>query len=403
MARIPSEGGRVSRQLQARRGRVAAENQTAIRRGGSKAFETFMTKPSSPQSASVRSTGRQPLNIGIVGLVSTISELRAQVCSGLPGVNLVALSDLDVARARTTASRLRGVRTVEDPYALIADPEVDGVVVGTPCAHHERFAMAAMEAGKHVLCEKPLAPTVAACERLVAAADKHDVRLGVSFHLRQTLAAQKAKQLVDSGALGRIDHVRAFHGHSGTEYFGPNFKVDASTTGGGTLMDGGNHFVDMVRWFLGDVERATGVGTEGVWKQPGCEDNGYLLLQSADGRVGTLHASWTEWRGYRYQVEVYGETGYVRFGYSPLWLTHASGQRGERMRAHRTFFPVYQVIERLRGWRWSLRNMLRGDLNDWVSAVAKGVSPAANGRDGLEAVRWAQCLERRSTSGETQL
>jgi predicted dehydrogenase len=160
------------------------------------------------------------------------------------------------------------------------------------------------------------------------------------------------------------------------------------------LMDGGNHLIDMVRWFMGDVSEIVGFATESVWRQHGCEDNGFLLMRTADGRVGQVQASWSEWRGYRYSVDVYGTDGYVRFGYSPLWLVHATGKRGERMNVRRHIFPGFQLIERLRGWQWSVAKMQEADLRDWIEAAASGSEAPASSRDGLEAVRAAQAVAR---------
>ena len=106
-------------------------------------------------------------------------------------------------------------------------------------------------------------------------------------------------------------------------------------------------------------------------------------------------SSWTEWRGYRYQVEIYGDRGYVRFGFSPLWLVHARGNPGAKMKVKRHFFPSYQVLERLKGWQWSSQEMLLRDTTDWLNAIATGSEAPASGRDGLEAVRLAQSVERK--------
>ena len=84
----------------------------------------------------------------------------------------------------------------------------------------------------------------------------------------------------------------------------------------------------------------------------------------------------------------------MRFGYSPLWLVHAQGTRGERMKVSRHFFPGFQVVERLRGWQWSVARAQEADLRDWIAAAPSVIDAPASGRDGLEAVRAAQAVVR---------
>jgi predicted dehydrogenase len=334
-----------------------------------------------------------PFRIGLIGSGIT-GQLRARAVRQIAHARLVALAGADPKEAEAIHREHPGLRILADGESLAREDEIDGAVITTAAATHQPLALACLRAGKHVLCEKPLAVTIEACQRLIDAARVAQRCLATGFFLRHSPAARLARQLVDSGTIGRVNHVRVFHGHSGTEYFGPNWKVDVKQTGGGCLMDGGNHLIDMLRWFLGDVSEIVGFATESVWRQRGCEDNGFLLMRTADGRVGQVHASWSEWRGYRYSVDVYGTDGYVRFGYSPLWLVHATGKRGERMKVRRHIFPAFQVIERLRGWQWSVAKMQEADLRDWIEAAASGSEAPASGRDGLEAVRAAQTVAR---------
>jgi predicted dehydrogenase len=335
----------------------------------------------------------EPFRIGLIG-AGTKGQLRARAIKRIEYARVVAIAETDGKQSELFRRQHPGVRVLPDGETLARDEGIDGVIIGTAAVTHEPLGLACLDAGKHVLCEPPLALSVEQCQRLIGTAQAARRCLATGFMMRHTPAAQLARQLVDSGTVGRVDHVRAFHGHSGTEYFGPNWKVDPAETGGGCLMSGGYHLIDLVRWFLGDVSEIFGLATDGVWRQRGCEDNGFLLMRTADGRVGQLQASWAEWRGYRYSVDVYGTDGYVRFGYSPLWLVCAQGKRGERMKAKHYFFPRFQLIERVRSWRWSLTNALEADLRGWIDAAIGGHEPPASGRDGLEAVRAAQAVNR---------
>ena len=336
---------------------------------------------------------QRPLRVGLIG-AGMIGQMRARALARTAGeLRLVAVADPREELARRIAGAHDGVRAYADGLALLADPDVEAVVLSTPPASHEPLGLPCLSAGKHLLCEKPLAASVEACERMVRAADEAGVCLATGFTLRQTPAARLARRLVDQGAIGELDHIRAFHGHKGGKDFGPAWITEHAMTGGGTLMDNGIHMIDLARWFLGDIEKATGFASNHTWRKPGCEDNGFVLMRSVQGRIACVQGSWTEWRGYGYRMELYGTEGAIRFGFPPLWLTHARGKPGHKMRPRLHLFPRYQVLERLRGWQWSLVETLVGDLRDWAQAIRSGRPAPASGRDGLESVRIALSVE----------
>jgi predicted dehydrogenase len=322
-----------------------------------------------------------------------IGRLRARALAKVPVLRLVAVADAREELARDVAGVDRNIRVYSDGKAVARDGEVEAVILSTPPVSHEVLGLACLTAGKHVLCEKPLATTTAACEALVRAAAEAGVCLATGFNLRYTRAASLARRLLDSGAIGELDHIRAFHGHPGGKEFTHDWVQDRKVTGGGTLMDNGIHLIDLTRWFLGDVQAVKGFATNHVWQREGCEDNGFLLLQNGRGRVATLQASWTEWRGYGYRVEIYGTEGFIRFGYPPMYLVHGRRATSGQVKLARHVFPSYQLQERLHGWEWGLIETLAADLNGWAAAIAAGTPPPITGRDGLEAVRIAQLAE----------
>ncbi|MFO0809726.1 MAG: Gfo/Idh/MocA family oxidoreductase [Gemmataceae bacterium] len=340
----------------------------------------------------------KPIAIGLVG-AGMIGRFRADAVDRTPGLRLAAVADpVPEALAKLTRER-PGVTAYGDGRALVAAPDLDAVIISAPPGLHEPLGVACLRAGKHLLCEKPLATSVAACESLVRAADESGASLATGFNLRYLEAAQLARRLVDDGAIGELDHVRAFHGYSAADGIPNNWMRDPAMSGGGSLMDNGIHVIDMCRWFLGDVRDVVGYSSNHMLDIPGCEDNGFVLMRNADGRVATLHSTWAEWRGYGYRVEVYGTHGYVRFGYPPMHLMHGRRMAGGKVSTRRYLFPTYQLKERIRGWQWGLHLTLFREMTAWADALRAGVPPPITGRDGLEAVRIAQaaqpvCTER---------
>lgn len=334
-----------------------------------------------------------PLRVGLIG-AGMIGQLRARAIDQVPGLRLVAVAEPRAELAQTITRRRSEVRHLTEGLALANEPDIDAVIVATPPNSHLRLGVACLSAGKHVLCEKPLAPTPEDAEALVRAAEDAGVHLATGFNLRYTRAALLARQLLDAGTIGALDHIRAFHGHPGGQEFTHPWVFDQRVTGGGALMDNGIHLIDLTRWFLGGVTSVTGYATHHVWQKAGCEDNGFLLLKNPQDRVAMLQASWTEWRGYHYRIELYGTKGYIRFGYPPMHLVHGVRAASGRVRRHRYLFPVYQVLERVRGWQWGLVESLARELESWVGTIASGAAGPASGHDGREAVRIAHAAQR---------
>jgi predicted dehydrogenase len=323
-----------------------------------------------------------------------IGQMRARALRKMDSeARLVAVADPRKDLGLRIAGRDHAIRVYADGGDMARDGELEVVVLSTPPALREAIAIPCIEAGKHLLCEKPLAATVPTCRRIVDAAEKCGICLATGFTLRHTPAAQLAWRMVKDGAIGELDHVRAFHGHRGGRDFGPAWITDYTMTGGGTLMDNGIHVIDLARWFLGDVDKVAGFASNHIWQKPHSEDNGFLLLRSREGRIATIQSSWSEWRGYGYRVELYGSRGAIRFSYPPLWLTHWSGEPGHSMTRKDHFFLRYQITERLLGWQWSLVETLVADFHDWFTAIRSGKPAPSSGRDGLEAVRIAQSAE----------
>lgn len=341
------------------------------------------------------SPSKEPLRIGLIG-AGMIGKMRARALDQMAGeARLVAVADPREDEARAIAGD-RDAKVYADGRDLAEDDGVDAVILCTVPALHVPLGIPCLENGKHLLVEKPLASTVAECEQLIAAADGAGVRLATGYTLRQTPAARKARELIQAGEIGEVDHIRAFHGHKGGKDFGPDWITQREHTGGGTLMDNGIHVIDLALWFMDPLESACGYGSNNSWQKPGCEDNGFVLMRDTAGRVASVQGSWTEWRGYGWRVEIFGTRGMIRFSFPPLWLTLHRGEPGFPMKKKHFPFPHYQVMERLKGWQWSLVDSLVGDTRDWCDAIRDGREPPASGRDGLTGVKVALGIDFQS-------
>lgn len=227
----------------------------------------------------------------------------------LAGARLIVCADLDANRARTLAAGFAGCEATSDWLAALRRPDVDIVIVATTNDALVPASLAAVQAGKHVLVEKPAARSVAELDRLIAAAGEAKVRVRVGFNHRYHPALLKARELVTGGELGELMFVRGRYGHGGRMGYEQEWRADPARSGGGELLDQGVHLIDLARWFLGDFQEVQGFAHTYFWDMP-VEDNGFMLLKTADQRVAFLHVSWTEWKNL-FSFEIYGRNAKV--------------------------------------------------------------------------------------------
>jgi len=240
------------------------------------------------------------MRVGIVGC-GLIGQKRAQA---LAGARLVACADVEPGRAQALAARAAGCRASARWQDVTGAPDVDLVVAATPHDLLPSVALAAIEAGKHVLVEKPAARTAAELDPVLAAAARAGVRVRVGFNHRYHRAFRQARALVDAGVAGPLMFLRARYGHGGRVGYEKEWRADARISGGGELIDQGVHLIDLARWFLGDFPVVQGFAHTYFWDMR-VDDNAFLTLRTAADQVAFLHASATEWKN-TFSLELYG-------------------------------------------------------------------------------------------------
>ncbi len=250
------------------------------------------------------------IRIGMVGLgkmgLSHVSIVRAH-----PQVELVAGCDTltyltDVLQTHT------GLKCYADMDRMLAEEQLDAVVISTPSKVHADMVGKALDRGLHVFCEKPFVLSVADGERLVETAERKGLVTQVGYHYRFVGAFQEAARIVRSGALGQVHHVRA-------EAYGPvvlrakgGTWRSAKSEGGGALYDYACHAIDAVNFIAGVPASVSGVVRHGVFSRD-VEDEVYCSLHYADGASGQLCVNWSDesFRKMSTKVSVWGTNGRV--------------------------------------------------------------------------------------------
>lgn len=248
--------------------------------------------------------GRQVrLGVAIVGC----GLIGAKRMNALAGQRLVVCADLRKERAQSLAATVDGAEATSDWRRAITRNDVDIVVVATTNESLAEVTLAAVEAGKHVLVEKPGARKSEELPPIIQAAKRRGVSVRVGFNHRYHPALARALAMVKEGAVGALMFLRGRYGHGGRIGYDREWRADPERSGGGELIDQGIHLIDLARCFLGEFPHVTGFAKTYYWDMP-VDDNAFMLLRTEQDRAAFLHVSSTEWKNL-FSLEVYGKAG----------------------------------------------------------------------------------------------
>jgi predicted dehydrogenase len=338
------------------------------------------------------------MRIGIIGAAGKIGQMRVQTVQENPSTTLAAVMDLSAEKAAALA---KGAPVFTDLDRFL-DVPMDAVIISTPAHVREPLCLAAFARGLHVLSEKPLHHTVDGSRRIVDAARAARRHLGAGFNMRYYPAFAFVKDIMSSGQIGEIDHVRIYGGHEGLPKFAYDWEYKAEISGGGALWDVGIHMSDMARYLLGEITEVYGVATEKIWKVPGSEDNAMAIFKSPSGVSAIYQATWTDWKGYQSAVEVYGSHGMVRGAYAPMQTMLITMEKpGGKVTKVTNRFPGIQIREKLKSWKTTALNSFAAELAEFV-ALTEGREGLriADGHAALRAVEIAAAVPESSRTGQ---
>lgn len=228
----------------------------------------------------------------------------------LPDTEIALIADADHARATSLAKEV-GAEAVVQWEGLLERPDIAAVLICTPPHLHAPMAIAAMKAGKHVLCEKPLALTLEDAQAMLRIAQEGGVVLGCGLNYRHHPGIRQAKEWFDQGLIGELIFMRCRHGIVGRPGYEKEWRAKAEFAGGGHLMEQGIHILDLFHWFAGEFQRAVAFTATNFWDMAPQEDNGFALLETRRGQIASLHSSLTQWHNL-FSFEIYGRDGYVQ-------------------------------------------------------------------------------------------
>ncbi|HVA26091.1 MAG TPA: Gfo/Idh/MocA family oxidoreductase [Chloroflexota bacterium] len=289
---------------------------------------------------------------------------------------LVACADVAPELARQLAAE-QSCEAMASAAELVAREDVEAVLVCTTNDALAPLALAAVEAGKHVLVEKPGARSLEELLPVRAAALRMNRIVKVGFNHRFHPGLSQAHELFAQGAVGELMYIRGRYGHGGRLGYEQEWRASKERAGGGELLDQGSHLIDLARWFAGDFDDVSGHVATCFWPMP-VEDNAFMSLRATDGAVAWLHASWTEWKNL-FSFEVFGRTGKLQVdglggSYGPEQLTY------------------YRMLPQMGPPETSVFNYPKEDtsweaeIEHFASCIEHGTKPSGSLDDGIAAL-----------------
>ena len=262
------------------------------------------------------------IKIGILGCGKIAQVRHIPEYAANPDCQLVGFYNPTKSRAEDMAAKYGGL-AYDTAEELLANPEIDAVSVCAANYAHAALSIQALKAGKHVLCEKPMATTLADCEAMVECAKKNGKFLMIGHNQRLAKAHMEAKRLIDAGLIGDIITFRTSFGHGGPETWAikpgkDTWFFDKSKAAMGVMADLGVHKTDLIQYLTGQrVVRTTARlvtldkrGEDG--ELIGVDDNAVCIYEMSGGAFGTMTASWTYYGAEDNSTVLYGTKGIMR-------------------------------------------------------------------------------------------
>ncbi|MGE5631893.1 MAG: Gfo/Idh/MocA family protein [Caulobacteraceae bacterium] len=281
------------------------------------------------------------VNIGVIGCGKIAQVRHIPEYADNKNCSLVGFYDRSLSRAEEMVQKYGGL-AFSSYKELLENKEIDAVSICVSNHLHAEITIAALHAGKHVLCEKPMATTISDCEAMVKAAEETGKKLLIGHNQRLTPAHIRAKQLIKEGLIGDIITFKTTFGHSGPETWSINpgrdvWFFDKKAAAMGVMADLGVHKTDLIQFLTGQtiIEATAKLTTldkrNSDGKLIGVDDNAFCIYRMTNGIVGTLTVSWTYYGPEDNSTVLYGSKGIMRIYDDPDYSIKVMLHNGEKI------------------------------------------------------------------------
>lgn len=310
------------------------------------------------------------LRWGLIGCGDIARKRIAPALNTLPTCELVAVNRANFDKAESFAREFGAKRWYRDWQELVADEEVNAVYIATPVYLHAEQTVASAEAGKHVLCEKPMAISTSECDRMVAACEANRVKLGIAYYRHQYPAIDRIKEILRTGEIGRavIAQVNVFERFAPDEAQPRRWLLEKDFSGGGPMMDFGCHRIEVLINLFGHVKEIKSLVGNVLFDRE-VEDTATALLQFEDGPQAALtvtHAALEP----QDTLDIFCSYGSIHVAALNEGEIRVRTGAGERVEVHPPHANLHQPL-----------------IADFVEAVSNNRAPQVDGRLGREVAK----------------
>ncbi|HWB11352.1 MAG TPA: Gfo/Idh/MocA family oxidoreductase [Pirellulales bacterium] len=341
------------------------------------------------------------LGFGIVGC-GMIVRFHARAIGEVRGAKLVACYNRTAPKADAFAEEW-GCRAYRELDAMLADPKVDVVTIGTASGAHLEPAVAAARAGKHVIVEKPLEITLKRCDKIIDACDKAGVRLATIFPSRFHGSSQELKRAVEAGRFGRLTLGDAYVKWYRTQayYDSGAWRGTWELDGGGALMNQAIHSVDLLQWLMGDVAEISACTATLAHERIAVEDTAVASLRFTSGALGVIEATTAAWPGYLKRIELHGSQG-------SAMIEEEDIVKWDFAKKDRRDAAIQQQMARSKSTGGGAADPAAighqahaKQFRDFAESIQKGRAPLIDGREGRRAVEIILGIYKSAETGKS--
>ena len=339
------------------------------------------------------------VGLAIIGSTGAIGKTHVEAIDGLSSCRLVGLNARRLGPLCQQASKL-GVRAYPTLDHVLSESEVHAVIIATPHPSHKDIALKAIEAGKHVLVEKPMSATPSEADEIIEAARDSNVTLGVLFNNRFRRQAQLMRELIDKNAVGKIyraNMVTAMF-RSQDYYDRLDWRGTWEFEGGGALINQGIHAIDMFQWLVGMPQSVLGV-VRTLKHSIEVEDYANAILEYEGGALGTLQCD-TVQAPNKQRIEIYGENGALEMDDWNVTLHHLDTPLQEFLENDKTirFIPPGSNSET---FELGIEGGTHAPaIDDFCCAIQEGRDPAVTGEEGSKSQELVAAITLSGCTGE---
>jgi predicted dehydrogenase len=307
------------------------------------------------------------------GLIGCGDISRNRVAPGITNAKnskLIAVNRFDFTKAESFAKEFGARKWIKNWKDLVEDHDIDAVYIATPVHLHAEQTIAAAEAGKHVLCEKPMSMNASESKRMIDASKANNVKLGIAYYRNHYPVIEKIKKIISSYEIGKIVYIQSnnfenFNREPGEPMY---WAIEKKKSGGGPMMGTGCHRIEVFINIAGPISQVTGFNNNIVFKRE-VEDSSIAHFKFTNGAEGLLTSSHAA-KEPRDTLDIYGSEGSIHVPVLNEGILTVRTQEGERTEKYPNTINVHLPL-----------------IEDFISAVLNDHEPSTNGIKGREISR----------------